>query len=86
LANDEVLRSVVANIFQHLKADREEYEMLSNHVAAMRNALNELSDGKFEPLMEKHVRLLEQRIATARASSAGDYDEIIRRVKAGELF
>ncbi len=84
--NDEILRSVVANIFQYLKADRQEYEMLSNQVAAMRNALDELSKGEFKPIMEKQVRLLEQKIAAAGVSSASDYDEIIRKVKAGELF
>lgn len=84
--NDEILRSVVANIFQYLKADRQEYEMLSNQVAAMRNALDELSKGEFKPIMEKQVRLLEQKIAAVGVSSASDYDEIIRKVKAGELF
>ena len=86
LANDEILRSVVASIFQSLKADREDYEMLSNQVAAMRNALDELSKGEFKPLMEKHVRFLEQQIKAAGASAASDYDETIRKVKAGELF
>jgi hypothetical protein len=60
--------------------------MLSNQVAAMRNALDELSKGEFKPIMEKQVRLLEQKIAAAGVSSASDYDEIIRKVKAGELF
>ena len=52
----------------------------------MRNALDELSKGEFKPLMEKHVRFLEQQIKAAGASAASDYDETIRKVKAGELF
>ena len=86
MANDEILRAVVANIFQSLKADRQEYVMLSNQVAAMRSALDELSGGKFKPIMEKHVQLLEQQLASAGLGGSTDYDEMIRRVKAGELF
>jgi hypothetical protein len=86
LINEEILRSVVVNIFQHLKADREEYIMISNQLAALRNALDELSKGEFKPIMEKHVKLLEQELAAAGLGGATDYDEMIRRVKAGELF
>jgi hypothetical protein len=86
MPNEQLLRAVIVNIFERLKVAEKDSLALSNELAALRNALQELSGGKFQPLLEKHRKLLEEKEAAAGVIDLSDYDEIIRRVKAGELF
>ncbi len=86
MPNEQLLRGVIVNILERLKVAEKDCLVLSNELAAFRNALQELSGGKFQPLLEKHRKLLEEKEAGAGVIDLSDYDEIIRRVKAGELF
>jgi hypothetical protein len=86
MPNEQLLRAVIVNIFERLKVAEKESLALSNELAALRNALQELSGGKFQPLLEKHRKLLEEKETATGVIDLSDYDEIIRRVKAGELF
>jgi hypothetical protein len=86
MPDEQLLRAVIVNIFERLKVAEKDSLVLSNELAALRNALQELSGGKFQPLLEKHRKLLEEKEAAAGVIDLSDYDEIIRRVKAGELF
>jgi hypothetical protein len=86
MLNEDALRAVVATVFEYLKADRKDYVMLSNEMAALRNALEELSEGKFQPLLEKHRKIIEERARAAGVGDSSDYDGIIHRVKIGQLF
>jgi hypothetical protein len=86
MPDEQLLRAVIVNIFERLKVAEKDSLALSNELAALRNALQELSGGKFQSLLEKHRKLLEEKEAAAGVIDLSDYDEIIRRVKAGELF
>jgi hypothetical protein len=86
MPDEQLLRAVIVNIFERLKVAEKDSLVLSNELAALRNAVQELSGGKFQPLLEKHRKLLEEKEAAAGVIDLSDYDEIIRRVKAGELF
>jgi hypothetical protein len=86
MVNEQGLRGVVAKLFECLKEVETDSLMLSNEIAALRNALQELSGGKFQPLLEKHRKLLREKEAAAGVTDLSKYDEIIRRVKAGDLF
>jgi hypothetical protein len=86
MPNEQLLRAVIVNIFERLKVAEKDSLALSNELAALRNALQELSGGKFQSLLEKHRKLLEEKEAAAGVIDLSDYDEIVRRVKAGELF
>jgi hypothetical protein len=86
MPDEQLLRAVIVNIFERLKVAEKDSLALSNELAALRNAVQELSGGKFQPLLEKHRKLLEEKEAAAGVIDLSDYDEIIRRVKAGELF
>ena len=80
MLNDNTWRELLAWILGKLKEDRKDYISLSNEVAALRNALQELSGGKFQPLLEKHRRLIEERAAAVGATDLSDYDEKICQV------
>ena len=86
MVSEEALRAAIAHVFEYLKADRADYLILSNELEALRNALQELSGGKFQPLLDKHRRLIEESMATAGASDLSGYDALIDKVKAGKLF
>jgi hypothetical protein len=86
MLTEEALRAVIAHVFEYLKADRADYLILSNELEALRNALQELSGGKFQPLLDKHRRLIDEGMATAGASDLSDYNGLIHKVKAGKLF
>jgi hypothetical protein len=85
MLNDNAWRELMAWVLGTLKEDRKEYVMLSNEVAALRNALQELSGGKFQPLLEKHRRRIEEKAAVAGATDLSDYDEKIRQVMPDNL-
>jgi hypothetical protein len=86
MLSEEALRAAIVHLFEYLKADRADYLILSNELEALRNALQELSGGKFQPLVDKHRRLMEESMPTAGASDLSDYDALIDKVKAGKLF
>ncbi len=86
MINEQLLREVIALLVQYQKTEHEYATMLGNEIAALRDALQELSDGKFLPILEKHRRRMQERVSQVAASDSQSYDELIRRVKAGELF
>jgi hypothetical protein len=85
MLNDGAWRELMAWVLGTLKADRKEYVSLSNEIAALRNALQELSGGKFQPLLEKHRRRIEENISAVGADDLSDYDEKIRQVMPDNL-
>lgn len=80
MLNDGAWRELMAWVLGTLKEDRKEYVMLSNEVAALRNALQELSGGRFQPLLEKHRKRIEGTELVSGATDLSDYDEKIRQV------
>ena len=66
-----------------MKVDHEYSVMLGNELAALRDALQELSDGKFLPILEKHRARMRETTAGLRAADSASYDELIQRVKTG---
>jgi hypothetical protein len=86
MLNENALRREFAWVLETLREDRKEYVMLSNEVAALRNALQELSGGKFQPLLEKHRKRIEENISAAGVGDLSDWDVRLRQAIAGQLF
>jgi hypothetical protein len=86
IMDENGLRDVIATLVVYLKDDHDYAVTLGNELAALRDALQELSDGKFLPLLEKHRARMRGATAGLTSEIAASYDELIRRVKAGESF
>lgn len=80
------LHTCVAMILSYLKEDRKDLQLLSDEVAALRNALQELSGGKFQSLLEKHRKPIQEKGAAYSAADEATFDEAIYRAKTGVLF
>jgi hypothetical protein len=80
------LHTAVAMIFSFLKQDRKDLQLLSDEVAALRNALEELSGGKFQPILEKHRKRTQGKGSAVASADESTFDAIIFRANAGELF
>lgn len=86
MINEQGLRDVVVMLFEKAKHDQVYFENLGNEIAALRDALEELSGGKFLPILKKHRTRMQEVNAGARDVGFAGYDRIIQQVKAGELF
>jgi hypothetical protein len=86
MISEQLLRDVVATMLQYAKHDREYAVALGNEIAALRDALQELSGGKFLPILEKHRARMQETTASLRDADSASYDELIQRVKTGQLF
>ena len=86
MINEQGLRDVIAMMLEQAKHDQMYAETLGNEVAAVRDALQESSDGKFLPILEKHRAHMREITAGQIAVGSAGYDELIRKVKAGALF
>jgi hypothetical protein len=73
-------------VFSFLKQDRKDIQLLSDEVAALRNALEELSGGKFQPILEKHRKRIQGKGSAVASADESAFDAIILRAKTGELF
>jgi hypothetical protein len=60
--------------------------MIGNELVALRDALQELSQGKFQPILDRHRASIGAKTAELGASILSDYDDLIRRIENGELF
>lgn len=83
---EQALRNFIAVLFQYIKDDHIYAMELGNEIAALRDALQELSGGKFLPILEKQRVRMQATTAAVVAADVASYDEIIRKVKRGELF
>lgn len=86
MIDEQVLRDVIAMMLEQAKHDQKYCESLGNEIAALRDALDELSGGKFLPILEKHRARMQEITAGNIAAGSAGYDELIRKVKVGELF
>jgi len=73
-------------VLTFVREDRKDLQLLSDEVAALRNALQELSGERFQPILERHRKLIQENSAAANASYVSDIDESISLAKAGALF
>jgi len=80
------LHTCVAMVFEYLKEDRKDLQSLSDELAALRNALQELSGGKFQALLEKHRKLIQGKESAVVSADEATFDAIIHKAKIGELF
>ena len=83
---EQALRNFIAFLFEYIKNDHIYAVALGNEIAALRDALQELSGGKFLPLLEKHRARMQETTAGVRTEDVASYDEVIQKVKNGELF
>jgi len=84
--DEQRLRLVIVQLLRYMKADHEDAAMLANELAALRSALDELSKGKFQPILDKHRDAMKLKTEELRASIVADYDDLIRKIQNGELF
>jgi hypothetical protein len=86
MIDEHGLRDAMAMMLELTKQEKVYSETLGNEVAALRDALQELSGGKFLPILERHRARMRETTAGQILGGSAEYDEIIRQVKAGELF
>ena len=84
--NEQGLRQVLVRLLQEMKEDHKYSTMLGNELAALRDALDELSHGQFKPIMEKHVAAMRAKTSAVEAELTATYDDLIRKIQNGELF
>jgi len=75
--NQDVLLRALVKLVAALKADRIACVQLSNDVAALRNALQEMSGDRFLSLVERHRNELEAKTRHIMASDVASLDELI---------
>lgn len=80
------LHTCVVMIFSYLKEDRKDLQLLSDELAALRNALQELSGGRFQPILDRHRRIIQEKASAVASSDEATFDAIIDRAKTGVLF
>jgi DNA-binding FrmR family transcriptional regulator len=80
------LRESMAGAFDYLRSHQRDLHDLLKQVAALKGALQELSDSKFLPIFERHLAELESQVGQASDYSVARLDEAIRQVKDGERF
>jgi hypothetical protein len=85
MVNETLLRGMLVMVFEHLKMQREDLFSLANEVAALREALDEASRERFLALLQRHREAATSRAAASEADSLRGYDEILRRLRAGEV-
>jgi hypothetical protein len=82
--SEESLRKAMVVLAEYLKEDHKYSVMLGNELAALRDALQDLSDGKFKPIFEKHLAKMKTKTKQAEEDVIADYDELIRQIKSGQ--
>jgi hypothetical protein len=86
MINEDRLRDTLATVFEHLKSHHDDLIMLYGQVVAMRRAFDELSGGKFLPLLDKYVVEAEAQTNDALSRLAAEFDETIQKVRMGGSF
>jgi DNA-binding FrmR family transcriptional regulator len=79
--DEQTLRNVITALLEYAKDDHDYCVSIGNEIAALRDALDELSSGKFLPILEKHRQRMLGLTAPIKARDASDYDELIRRLR-----
>jgi hypothetical protein len=82
---EKLLRELLVKVFEFLKANHQDVLQLGVEIAALRDALDEASRQRFLALLEKHREESAARSAALESALLRAYDEIIRRVRAGEV-
>jgi hypothetical protein len=86
MVDETELRRTLAGVFGHLKSHQESLQMLYAEVGSMKRALHELSDGKFVPLYEKHLKELVERTSAAQNDLLFKFDDTIQKLQSGGIF
>lgn len=86
MIDEEKLRETVVTIFGHLKAHQENFLMLYRELGALKEALNELSDGRFQGILEKYRERLEGQSASVEDSLVSKFEDTIGKLRSGKVF
>ncbi len=79
--NEKTLRDVVLALAQLAKDDHLYCAMLGNEIASVRDSLQELSEGKFVPILNRHRARFQEITAPEVRHDASDYDALIELLK-----
>lgn len=82
--DEKSLREVLVKLVAYAKEDHKYAVMLGNELASLRDALDELSGGKFKPIWDKHRANLKAKTKQLEQEIDGDYDELIRQIIGGQ--
>jgi len=85
MVDETLLRGMLVMAFEHLKMHRQDILALGSEVAALRDALDEASRQRFLALLQKHREESASRAAALESDLIRGYDEILRRLRAGEV-
>lgn len=78
--DDPELRKIIAELVLYAKEDHDYCVTLGNELAALRDALQELSGGKFLAILERHRKRMQETTTSLKLRDASQYDELIRRL------
>lgn len=81
--DEKSLREVLVKLIAYAKDDHKYAYMLGNELAALRDALDELSGGKFKPIWEKHSAKMKAKTKQVEEEIDADYDELMRTAMSG---
>ena len=85
MIDERALYRTLGSIYSDLKANHHTVSMLMSEIAAVRDALKEVSPDRFLPAFEKYQQKHLEESERLRSTALAAYDEIIRRVKLGQL-
>jgi hypothetical protein len=86
---NEPLRETLVSVFEHLKQQDEAIASLQRDMSMLRDTLKEMEPdhfaGTLERVRERWMKRPVERTHPGDVSSSQEYDEIIRKLKAGEV-
>jgi hypothetical protein len=86
MVNETALRETVGTTFDHLRNQKDDILTLMAEISALRDALDELSEGRFAPIFEKHWGRMVAQTDAAKTDLAQKFEQTVHRVRAGEVF
>jgi hypothetical protein len=78
--NDIEVRAYLVMLFTHLKAQREELDLVMDQVASLRDVMKDASPN-FARLFDDRVKYWQNRVASLRAGTNEEFDKMIARLK-----
>ena len=79
--DDQSLCEIVLALIVYAKDDHDYCVTLGNEIAALRDALDEISQGRFLPILERHRKRMREIASELKVRDSSVYDELILKLK-----
>jgi hypothetical protein len=80
--DETALQKVLMELVAYAKDDHKYIVTLGNELASLRDALDEMSGGKFKPIWDRHRGRMNAKTAVLEQEIDAQYDELIRKIMA----